>query len=417
MKTLSANSEIVARPAPQSNSERVEIRILRSVAEVEALREVWSAWGGHRDSDIDFVLMIIDSYREAVRPHVIALYRHGQPEALLIGRLEKKRLTFKIGYVSVFQPPVRCLTFVYGAVRGNGSAENTEILVREVLACLRRNEADTALLEFVPTDSPLFKLVLDLPGILGRDFHPSRQEHHLMAVPEDMEDVYRQMSGTRRKHIRSSVRKLESHPAGVPQIVCYRHVLELDRLFRDAEEIAKKTYQRGLGAGFSDTPDVRKRLELAAQKGWLRANLLYLGDRPVAFWIGMLYQETFVSEYMGYDPEFRQAAPGMVLIMRVVEGFCSHKFGDRIKELDFGLGHAEYKAVLCSKSWFEAAVFVFSPTSKGLLLKSMRAITRIVDLTARRVLSSRDVFPRLKKLWRNWLAKQAKSTSAAKAPD
>lgn len=417
MKALSANPEIVARPAPQYNSETVEIRILRSVAEVEALREVWSAWGGHRDSDIDFVLMIIDSYPQAVRPHVIALCRHGEPEALLIGRLEKKRLTFKIGYVSVFQPAVRCLTFVYGAVRGNGAAENTSLLVREALAALKRDEADIALFEFVPIESPLFKLALDLPGPLCRDTFPASQEHHVMTVPESIEAVYQQMSGSRRKHLRSSIKKLELHPAGVPRIVCYRDVLELDRLFHAAEEIARKTYQRGLGAGFADSPDVRQRLDLAARKGWLRAYLLYLGDRPVAFWIGMLYQETFVSEYMGYDPEFRQSAPGMVLIMRVVEGFCSHQFGDNVKELDFGLGHAEYKALLCTRSWVESAVFVFSPTSKGLLLKSMRAITRIVDLTARRVLSSRDVFPRLKKLWRNRLAKQAKSTSAAKAPD
>ncbi|HVB56405.1 MAG TPA: GNAT family N-acetyltransferase [Candidatus Acidoferrales bacterium] len=401
------NQTAPQRPVQRNDNEKVEIRIARVGGEVEALREVWTRWGGHRDSDIDFVLTIIEAYPEALRPHVISIYRNGQPDAILIGRLERKRLTFKIGYLNVFRPWARCLTFVYGALRGNASLENTQILVREVMNCLNQDEADVALLEFVPINSPVYKLALKLPGILSRDTLPSVQGHELMLVPDSIEEVYRHMSGDRRIELRRRIRKIESHPAGQPKIVCYREVSGLDRLFRDAEEIAKKTYQRGLGAGFADAPDVRMRLGLAARKGWLRANVLYIGDRPVAFWIGMLYGTIFVSEYMGYDPEFRQSSPGMVLIMRTIEGFCSHANGDNVNELDFGLGHAEYKAALCSKNWLEASIFIFSPTVKGLLLKSMRVATRAADGTARKVLSSTKFLPRLKRLWRNLLAKQA----------
>ncbi|MHB8616331.1 MAG: GNAT family N-acetyltransferase [Candidatus Acidiferrales bacterium] len=271
-----------------------------------------------------------------------------------------------------------------------------------------------ALLEFVPINSPVYKLALKLPGILSRDTLPAVQGHELMLVPGSADEVYGRISGARKKHLRSGIRKLQAHPTGQSKIVCYREVSGLDRLFRDAEEIAKKTYQRGLGAGFADAPDVRMRLGLAARKGWLRANVLYIGDRPVAFWIGMLYGTTFVSEYMGYDPEFRQSSPGMVLIMRTIEGFCSHANGDNVNELDFGLGHAEYKASLCTKSWLEAPIFIFSPTAKGLLLKSMRAATRAVDGTVRKTLSSTKFLPRLKRLWRNRLAKHQGALSHPK---
>jgi hypothetical protein len=404
--------------APGRNCDNVEIRIARSPSEVEALREVWVDWGGHRDSDIDFVLMIIESYPEALRPHAIVVNRNGKPDAILIGRLERKRLTFKIGYLNAFRSWARCLTFVYGAIRGNASPENTQIFVQEVMNCLKQGEADVALLEFVPIESPLYQFGMKLPGILSRDTLPPPQVHDLMLVPDSVDEVYRRMSGTRGKHLRSSARKLQSHPAGAPKIVCYRDIPELDHLFHDAEEIAKKTYQRGLGAGFADAPDVRMRLELAARKGWLRANVLYIGDRPVAFWIGMLYGETFVSEYMGYDSEFRQFSPGMVLIMQVIEGFCGRKNGDIIRELDFGLGHAEYKAALCTKSWIEAPVFIFSPKVKGLFLKSLRTATQMADGVARRILISTKLFPRLKRLWRTRLSTRAsKEAQGAWKPD
>ncbi len=383
----------------------IEVRVARTVPEVEALREAWAAWPGHRDSDIDFYLLILEAYPEILRPHVIAVYRDGKPSAILVGRLDKRRLTFSVGYFRGIRAGARCLTFVYGAIHGDASPENIQILLQEVMSGLKRDEADVAAFEYVPVESPLYELALNLPGVLGRDTLPESQGHDLLLVPDSIDEVYSGMSASRRKHLKAGIKKLQTHPAGAPRIVCYQQESELDQLFRDAEEIAKKTYQRGLGAGFSDQPDVRMRLELAARKGWLRANLLYLGEKPVAFWIGMLYGGSFVSEYMGYDPEFRQAAPGMFLIMRVIEGFCNRANGDVVTELDFGLGHAEYKTMLCSKSWQEARVYIFSPTLKGLALKALRTATGIIDGSARKVLVSANLLPRLKRVWRDRLAK------------
>jgi len=388
-----------------ADQDNIEVRVARSVPEVETLREAWMGWPGHRDSDIDFYLMILQAYPEIVRPHVIALYRNGTPCAILVGRLDRRRLTFNVGYFRGVRMWARCLGFVYGALHGDASPENIEILLREVMNCLKRDEADVAALEFVPLDSPLYDLALKLPSVLSRDTLPAAQGHDMLRVPDSVDEIYRRMSSTRRKHLKASIRKLQTHSAGEPRIVCYQHESELGKLFHDAEEIARKTYQRGLGAGFSDAPDVRMRLGLAARKGWLRANLLYLGDRPVAFWIGMLYGGTFVSEYMGYDPEFRQSSPGMFLIMRGIEGLCNRANGDIVTELDFGLGHAEYKTMLCSKTWLEARVYIFSPTLKGLALKFIRTTTRVIDGSARKLLVSAKLFPRLKRVWRDRLAK------------
>lgn len=393
----------------------IDIRIARSLGEIEELRDFWCDCPGHRDSDIDMVITVVDSYPEAVRPHVIAIYRDGSPEAILIGRLERKRIPFKVGYFMLFRPWARCLTFVYGAIRGNATAANTEILVREVLKCLKQNEADLAIFEHVPTESPLYQFALSAPGTFSRDRFPLLQGHELMHVPDSIERVWSRMSGARKKHLRASHRKLQAHPAGPLRIVCYRAPGDLDRLFHDAEQIAAKTYQRGMHVGFADTPVIRRRLALAAHKGWLRANLLYLGERPVTFWIGMLYQGTFVSEYMGYDPEFRGYGPGMVLVMQVIEQFCGRANQEQINMIDFGIGDAEYKALLGTDRWLEANALILSPSLKGFSLKCMRVTTRLLDLFARRLLSSAHLFSRLKRLWRDRLAKDARSSTPTSA--
>lgn len=393
--------------------ELTELRVARSLTEVEAIREAWAGWPGHRDSDIDFYVMIVRSYSEVVRPHVITLYRDGRPDAILIGRLERKRLAFRIGYLPGFSLWTRCLTFVYGAVHGNTTSDNVELLLRSVMDSLKDGEADAALLEFVPLDTPLYQIALKLPGILCRDTHPVPQRHDSLTIPGTIDDVYRRMSGDRRNWLRRRVKRIEANPAGKSSIRCYRNIQELDNLFRDAEEIGRKTYQRGLGVGFSDDSRVRARLELGAQRGWLRAYVLYLGDRPCAFWIGMLYRETFVSEYLGYDPEFRQFSPGMVLVIRAIEGFCNRADGDTVRELDFGLGHAEYKGFLCSGSWQEAVVYIFSPGVKGLVLKLMRTTAGVVNGAARKLLSFTKLLPRIKRAWRDQLAKRAQAAVSA----
>jgi len=403
LKSMRISTEVPELDIRQ-RAEPAEIRIARSIAEIEALRECWSNWPGHRDSDIDFYLMILNSYPDVVRPHVVVLYRDGEPESILIGRLEKKHIAFNIGYLRLPRVRARCLTFVYGAIHGKNSAENIKLLVHSILDSLDNEEADLAFLEFVPLGSSLYGLALNLPGVFGRDILPSVQAHHLLAVPQRIEDVYCQMSAKHRKNLRREIKHLLGGTAKA-RIVCFRDECELGRLFQDAEAIARTTYQRGLGTGFADNALIRKRLELGARKGWLRAHLLYISDRPVAFWIGMLYNHTFISEYLGYDPEFRRLSPGMVLIMKVIEDFSGQTDGGLVTELDFGLGDAEYKAALCSKTWLEAPVHIFSSTPRGLLLKFLRLMTRTADVCARKVLTSTNMLPKLRRIWRDRLSR------------
>jgi hypothetical protein len=185
----------------------MKIRIARDFAEVESLRDAWSRWPGHRDSEIDFYLMILRSYPEVLRPHVIALYRNGQPEAILIGRLEQKKLAFRVGYLTLFRHKARCLEFVYDGLRGNASPENTEILVREVMNCLRSGEADLAILEFVRIDSVLYQFSKTLPGFLGRDTSPSQTGHESLKLPPSIDELYKRMSSKRRSEIRRKAKK------------------------------------------------------------------------------------------------------------------------------------------------------------------------------------------------------------------
>jgi len=395
----------VAESAPgatssPANQPGLMVRILRTVAEVEEFRSVWTAWRGHRDSDIDFFLMLLESREEILHPYVVVVYRNGVPDAMMIGRLERRQLGYGVGYLHLFRAWTRIFTFQYGALRGNDSDENCAEIIRAILNSLKSGEADLALLDHPRSDSALYKRALSIPGFLSRDRVIDMRPRRMMRLPATMEEVYLGLSGKHRKHLKSEAKKLraEFHL----NTCCVRDVEELARITPKVEEVAKKTYQRGLGVGFEDTPRMGALLRLYAKKGWLRIYVLYAADTPIVFWIGAVYDGWFYSDCTGYDPHYRDYAPGAFLFVQMIEDFCR----EGLQGIDFGLGDADYKKRFSNESFEEATVYLFAPRAKGLLLNALHTATSAADIGIKRVLSRTQLLMKVKRLWRDRLAQK-----------
>jgi hypothetical protein len=378
----------------------LNVRILRSPGELEEIREVWTSWQHHPNIDIDFYLTVNRLRPQILRPHVMVLYRDNHPDALLIGRIVNERIAFSIGYKTILKPKARILRIAYNGLLGNLSPANSEVLVNEILSTLRHGESDLAAFSHVRADSPVYQAARQVPGFLSRDFFPRFQLHRSMTVPATVEDFNQRLSKKVRKNQKWQAKIILQDFSGNIRIDCIREMDGLERMIRDVEEIARKTYQRGLGVGFEDTAEMHERLRLEAEKGRLRAFILYIVDRPCAFWVGTVYQRTFHSDFMGYDPEYGRYSPGMFLMMRVIEGLCEGQGSTDVAQIDFGLGDAQYKEILGNCTWQEASMFIYAPTLKGLALFLLKTPMAFVDHAVRKGLEKTQLLQRVKALWR-----------------
>jgi hypothetical protein len=410
MKSTLKLAAVPAEFAPEALSETyasaepaMTVRVARSRAEVEEIRGIWSAWPSHRDSDIDFCLELVWAREEVLRPHVIVVYRDGLPEAMLVGRLERTRMTSRIGYLRLPGISSRSLTFSYGGLLGNVSPQSCGEIIASIRSSLRQDDADMALLEGLRVGSRLYDGALRASGFATRDHLVKPALRHMMGIPSDIKDVYAALSANHRSDLKRKAKKLMADHQGSVRVRCYREPGKLDDVIPQVEEIAKKTYQRGLGVGFQDTDEIRRRLRFCAEKGWLRIYILYLGDAPSAFWIGTLYQDCFCSDYLAFDPHFGAYSPGTFLLMKVVEEFC----GAGVKEIDFGPGEGRYKEQFGNMPSNEASVFVFAPRPRGILLNGVRTSAGLVDTLMRKILDGTKLLPSIKKIWRSRLAKKA----------
>lgn len=380
----------------------VTARVLRTFAELEEVRAAWTAWQGHPDSDIDFLRMLVESREEIISPYVVVVSRGGQPDALMVGRLERREIRYRIGYLPVFKTRARGISFQYGGLRGNPSDENCKEIILAILESLKSGEADVATLDYPSTDSWLYKHARSAPGFLARDLLSVPQPHHWMRLQVGFEEVFQALSRSHRQALRSQAKKIEQKLSGRMKIHCFREPAELEVGIRTVEEVARKTYHRGLGVGFDDNPRSRRMMRFHAENGRLRMYVLFDGVAPITFWAGVVHNGWYYSDHTGFDPEYRDWSPGNYLFVKMIEEFCN----EGLQGIDFGLGDALYKQRFGNHTFEESCVTLFAPRPKGLAIKFVHATTAAVSVALKTILSRGNLVDKLKRRWRDRLARR-----------
>jgi hypothetical protein len=373
-----------------------EVMVGRSVDDVEKLRNVWQMMQWHPNADIDFYLTILRVRSEIVRPHVIYISKQGSPEAILVGRIERQSIHFKVGYWTFGRMHTVVLRIIHGGVMGNLCTTTAGVFMNQLLKALTQGESDAVLFHYLPEDSEFCSLIKTLPQFFCKDYQPENTKNWWVQLPASKDEFLNRMSSKHRYWIRRKERLLEKAYQGEVLFKWFRGKNELESLFRDAESVAKKTYQRGLGVGFIDDQENRKRYSLSAEKDWLRAYILYLKGEPVAFWIGTLYARTFYLDSTGFDPTLAEHELGKLLFVKMIDNLCA----DGVSRVDFGYGDAFYKRQFGEGHMPVTSIYVFAKTAKGISINMVRTIVSFINNTIQHVAKSTGFESRIKKYWR-----------------
>jgi len=372
------------------------LRILKAPAEFEEIRNSWLAWSDGRETDPDLFAIRLRHTREAVRPHVMVVYRDGRPDCMLVGWLGHGEVAFKVGTIKLFRSVGRVLRFVNGGFLGNQSRANSLCLLREILRSLRTGEAQAVEFSQLRVDSPMYDVARREPRAICRDLYTPIQNHQYKVMPDSFDAYFRSLAIKSRMNLKRCAKVLVRD---FPGQVCFENIRserDVERLARRADEVAQKNYKHALGIGFVNKPETREMLHTAAQKGGLRACLLSIGERPIAFAIGLLSNKTLHATFTGYDPEFRKYGPGLQALLHMIEDAFEPE--GSLLQLDFGCGDSAYKRSLCDSEWREAPVWIFAPSLKGLGLHVRRTISASLHFLAMRLLENDNV-RKVKDMW------------------
>jgi CelD/BcsL family acetyltransferase involved in cellulose biosynthesis len=373
---------------------------LRSVEELESIREQWEALQGELvTTDLDHYLTVLRARPDVVRPHVVLVEQDGEPVALAIARIEEIQLRTKLAYLEVYAPRVRALTVVYGGIVGDPSEETSRILLGELRAALARGEADLLRLRQVPRDSPLHALAGTTVPFLSRGRGASPTVHWRADIPGSFDEYLNRRSKGFRRNIKRYSKPIEAYGERM-SLRIYRDEADIERLFEDTASVAAKTYQAAIGASFSDDELRRSLTRLAMRRGWFRGYLLYLDGEPIAFWFGLGYRGVFSTDITGYDPAHAELRAGRYVMVKLIQDLCGD---ESIHALDYGFGDAEYKQLFGDRNWVEQDVIIWAPSARGIRINVIRTTLRGLNAVARAVVGHR-LLDRVKRRWRARLA-------------
>jgi hypothetical protein len=355
---------------PDVKTSPCEIQTIRDLRELETLRPIWKSWAGTRDSDLDFFSSAVRWRGSGCQPHVIVLTRNGDPDAILVGLRERKKLPVRLGHITVCQPEVNVLEFAPGGLRGRASAENSVALIQRVVRSLDEGEADLAVWKRLEVASPLYSGVLQLqPYTLSGRF-PCDDDQWLMDFPKGLDAFLSSLRRSHRSKLRRKYKKVLSYFADRLRVRQFCSVADLELAISAIEEIAAKSEKRRrFGWGFFDTQQMREQMFISAHGGWLRIYVLYLDDKPAAFWMGTLYNRCLQADHVGYDPVWKTFSPGIFLFLTILEDLRQAD----IEMVDFGSRSSQLKQCFGALRRTESQVHIYAPTLRGVRLSLLYA--------------------------------------------
>ncbi len=149
------------------------------------------------------------------------------------------------------------------------------------------------------------------------------------------------LSANARATIRRKSRRLAEANDGRIDVRAYSDPAGLAVFHDHARAVSATTYQeRLIGEGMPDDAESRRAMAALAAVGRIRAWLLFLGERPVAYLWCSIEGDVVRYDHVGHDPAFAPLSPGAVLQAVAMRDLQAEA---RFRLFDFTEGEGQHK--------------------------------------------------------------------------
>lgn len=200
---------------------------------------------------------------------------------------------------------------------------------------------------------------------------------HYIDMTGDFTGYLARFSGKTRSTFNRKRRKLAELAGGALTVEAFSAPTEIERFFAEAIPLSRRTYQaRLLDAGLPESDADRAAAQALAAADQLRAFLLRIDGRALAYLYLPLEGDTVVYAFLGYDPDYAQYSPGTVLQLDALERLFAER---RYRYFDFTEGEGAHKAMFGTDMVEACSFFLLNPGIRNrLLLRSLDGFDRCI---------------------------------------
>lgn len=186
-------------------------------------------------------------------------------------------------------------------------------------------------------------------------------------------------SGKTRSSLKRKARKLAERSGGALDVRLYRTPAEIAEFHADARAVSALTYQEKLlDAGL---PDDLAQMQALAARDQVRAFLLFVDGRAVAYLYAPGEGATLRYEHLGYDPAFGEWSVGSVLQLEAMRLLMDEA---RFRWFDFTEGDGQHKRAFATGSIASVDLLLLRPTLGNFAVASaLASFDRLVSFAKR----------------------------------
>jgi len=256
----------------------------------------------------------------------------------------------------------RCLWSAKRDVVSLGWTLSDILAGRSVLRPVLPPNADGYRFQSIPA-SMLPSVVSD-PGFIASE--PQLYPRHYIDMSVGYEGYLANFSSKTRATLARKNRKLAAANGGTLDIRAFHRPEDLPAFFAEALPLARETYQaKLLNASLPDNDLFGNKAFELAKSDNLRAYILYLSGRAIAYLYLPVDGDVLVYAYLGYDQAHAQLSPGTVLQMHALEALFAEQ---RFRFFDFTEGDGLHKALFGTHQAECATVFILRSRVRNHLL-------------------------------------------------
>jgi len=392
------------RPEPEGGD--YSIHIATTLRAVEDLGPVWKTWTNSLETDIEYYLHNLTSDSTILHPYVITICQGEIARAMLIGLVRRLKTSAAVSFIRIPGPTAKVLEIMKGGRLGQQSSAIDQLIARQLAKAIARDKINLLRFHRLPLRSELLSQLRQLPSLAVKQPVADASHDSILFLTSRKGKPAPVFSGKLMREVRRKTRILRRAFPNKARFKCFSEPFELDAGIRDSITVVMASWQHPLGYGLVDSCQLRESFRFFAKQGWLRIYVLYIDERPRAFLIGQLYNDTFYCQYAGYDLGFARFSVGSLLTAWALENLAS----TGVQQVDLGEGNREYNQRLGCE-WCEAVrLDVCSPTLRGRWLSMFFTTTKIAQITGHGLLS-RLGMNRIGKIWRDFLVARVTSTN------
>lgn len=252
------------------------------------------------------------------------------------------KLAYELAGTRLLRRQVSRYVLVAEPVLDGALAEASPDVLVDLFRTLRPQLASNhvVFLAGVHADSALYRLITRRSPV-HEDYHvvphgPVYQRRRIV-MGSSYEDYLKSLRGTTRRGLKRSRKKFLERAGEGYSLRRFESRDDVAPFLRQATEISRKTYQwHLLGLGMRDTAGRAVKYTCAAENGWFRSYILYVGDKPIAFASGFLHDKTYYGHEIGCEPEWRPNYPGVFLLTEILQDLFADTASIEIYDFLYG---------------------------------------------------------------------------------